>query len=509
MIVAAFGTMALERHTASLICEGDRKKRLIFVRDGEIVGCRSSVPTERFGQFLLAHSFLTGSQLDTAVSYIRTGKRLGEIMVQLGYFSSDELASLVSMQVRNVATAMLFSESTRIVYSTTLEIVAVTRDPVAFVHVFDDAASRLDGVAPYRELFERCPVSRTKRGVPGQDRLDPEASAVWDVIDGRRSLTDIVRMSGLPEDNVVRTLVGLRAASLVELYGASEGEGDGLLEPVGMDTGFVLVTTEHTASPAMGSAVPPPLLGDVVENTSLSGEPSPGRRSESEPGFEQALERMKTIVLQGDHWSVLGLSPGASKAAILSAFHDLSSRFHPDVRRAVMHPTQLSDLNFVFARIHEAYRVLSEEAAARGYARLVSNESEYEQASRSWEQCPVEPVAVVADGPEARRLFVMASNAYRRRDYWRTIQLSREALECGENEPEVYYLLGKALSHNPRWRRDAEKNLSIASKLDPWNPKYLVALGKLYRREGLTTRAEKMLSAARLVAPDIELTDDV
>ena len=510
IIVAAYGTMALERHTATLICESGDQKRLIFVRDGEIVGCRSSVRRERFGQLLLGQSFLTKAQLDTAVSYIRTGKKLGEIMVELGYFTSDELARFVSIQVRDVAAAMLFSDATRIAYSTTLEIDAVTPHPVAFVQVFDHAASRLERVGPFREMFERSPVARAGGGIPGEQRLDPETSAVWEVIDGRRTLRDLVRVSGLPEDNVVRTLVGLRAASLVELCGATSHEYDHD-DDLGSDSasrGFALLDTVAGGRPKIEHLERRSDSDDAVESASANGETGSCPEPEADPKFLASLQRMKTAVLQGDHWSVLGLAPGASRAAILSAFHDLCSRFHPDVVRPTMQPGEVADLNFVFARIHEAYRVLSEEASARGYAELVRNQSVYAAASEGWERRPIEAAPVVTDPPTARRLYTMALQAYRRTDYWRTIQLSREALECGENEPDVYYLLGKALSHNPRWRRDAEKNLSIASKLDPWNPNYLVALGKLYRREGLVKRAEKMFSAARLVAPEIRLTDD-
>ena len=499
VVAAAFREMARERRSATLICESGRAKRLIFVRDGEVVGCRSNVKNERFGQLLLSQSFLTRSQLDTAVKHIRSGRRLGEIMVELGYFTIVELDRFVSMQVRNVASEMLFSDPTRMVYSNSLEIVAVTRRPVSFVEVFDRAASELNDLEAFREMFERSLPRRTEHDVPGRDNLGPEASAVWDVLDGRRSLDEIVYQSGLPEELVLRTLIGLREACLVSIDGIADG--DTLLQEtrdtsLGFQLDDVVGSESHSQASSIGmsSELPPEATTSTIDSAAESVTRE----------FLESLRHMKTTVLNGDHWSVLGLAPGASRAAILSAFHDLCSRFHPDARFGALSPEDAADRNFVFARVHEAYRVLSEDGD--GGAESVLREQEIvEEQPRVDESAGHSDPSPVSDESSARRLQAMAKEAYRGEDYWRAIQLSRQALDCGVNDPDIYFLLGKALSHNPRWRHDAEKNLSIASKLDPWNPRYFIALGRLYRSAGLTKRAEKMFSAARVVAPGLRL----
>ena len=74
-----------------------------------------------------------------------------------------------------------------------------------------------------------------------------------------------------------------------------------------------------------------------------------------------------------------------------------------------------------------------------------------------------------------------------------------------ENLPERYHLLGCALSHNPRWRQDAEQNLKIAHKLEPLEPRYLASLGQLYQTEGLTERAERVYEQARTIDPDFAI----
>ena len=96
------------------------------------------------------------------------------------------------------------------------------------------------------------------------------------------------------------------------------------------------------------------------------------------------------------------------------------------------------------------------------------------------------------DAKEGKAFFARAKNAFLKCDYWTTIQFCQQAIEIIGDQAEYYHLLGMAQKENPKWRQDAERNLKIAIKLDPWRPEYLVALGKLYRDAGMGLRAEKM-----------------
>ncbi len=105
-------------------------------------------------------------------------------------------------------------------------------------------------------------------------------------------------------------------------------------------------------------------------------------------------------------------------------------------------------------------------------------------------------------------MFKRAKRAMKERDFWSVIKLCREAIELDEdNAPERYHLLGRALSENPRWRQDAEENFKIAHKLEPWEPRYLVSLGQLYQKGGLTERAERVFDQIRTLDPDFPIPE--
>ena len=63
--------------------------------------------------------------------------------------------------------------------------------------------------------------------------------------------------------------------------------------------------------------------------------------------------------------------------------------------------------------------------------------------------------------------------------------------------------IAAALLHNPdtKWQRLAEESYRKALEIDPWNADYLVCLGRLYRKQGLTTRARRHFEMALEILP--------
>jgi tetratricopeptide (TPR) repeat protein len=81
-------------------------------------------------------------------------------------------------------------------------------------------------------------------------------------------------------------------------------------------------------------------------------------------------------------------------------------------------------------------------------------------------------------------------------------------MDHAPDRAEIFHLLGLALSKNPKWRQDAEKNLRIATNLDPWKAEYLVTLGTLYQEVGLHLRARKAFEQAKSVDPTVKVPEE-
>jgi len=135
----------------ALISETAGAKRLVFFERGFLVGAKSELAQERLGEVIVAEGGVTRAQLEEATRFIRSGRKLGRILVELGYLKSGEIETYVRRQIVRIASAMLTSKSERLAFSTAIPIEAVTLSPVSIGDVFLEAASHLTDIDLYRE----------------------------------------------------------------------------------------------------------------------------------------------------------------------------------------------------------------------------------------------------------------------------------------------------------------------------------------------------------------------
>jgi curved DNA-binding protein CbpA len=303
--------------------------------------------------------------------------------------------------------------------------------------------------------------------------LKPEEAFVLSRVDGTQTAKDIFTISPLSEEITARTLVGLLQADLIE----PEGEG----------------RPREKAPPPEG----------VREETSKE---APAR---STPDIDQEeVERLFREFPSRNHWEVLSVPQGASLDEIQEAFVRGAKRFHPDRFRRIPAADFQEKVSYVFRRISEAKEILTSSARA-GYEALAEKEGLYEASRKS--TIPSRGAGAprsAGNSAEGMSLFRRAQQAYQASDFWNAIQLCQQAMDHAPDRAEIYHLLGLALSKNAKWRQDAEKNLRIATNLDPWKADYFVALGSLYQEVGLHLRARKAFEQARSVDPTVKVPED-
>jgi TolA-binding protein len=471
----------------ALIAENAGAKRLVFFERGYLVGAKSELAQERLGEVIVAEGGVTRAQLEEATGFIRSGRKLGRILVELGYLQSGQIETYVCRQIVRIASAMLTSESQRLMFSTVIPIEAVTLSPVSIGDVFLEAAFHLTDIALYREkwLLDDYVLVQTRDtlALAGQMRLADDDAQVLDLVDERNTVGEIVAASPFSEDRTLRLLLALHQAGIVALRQQEEAEAPA-----------------PPLDPLAAPELPPP-----------------------DP-FEVELISVFNEMQCQNHWQVLGLARNATYPEIDGAYQDLCRRFDPGNYQHVLAGDFQDKLSSVRARLKEAFVTLSSKTSTKVYHRLVDREGQYEEDKQSWETIPSAQPAPAAPAPattepesterpknpeEAKTFFKQAKQAYKEKDFWRAIELCRASIELSEDtDPERFHLLGKALSENPRWRQDAERNLKIAQNLNPWEPRYLVSLAKFYEKMGLQQRAQRLYEQVRVMDPDFRVGND-
>jgi len=221
-------------------------------------------------------------------------------------------------------------------------------------------------------------------------------------------------------------------------------------------------------------------------------------------GVVAEVERLLRLADEGDYPALLGVSPSATEKDRKIAYVKLVAKYHPDR----------------FSKADSDFRAKLSSVCA-GASEAVTEFEKFVDARKREQEAGAPSPATNGnngDGPDgmgnagskmrfARELYGRALTSYDQADYWDAIQLARQAIEVDGQEAEYHALLGRALSQNRKWRKQAADSFLKASELEPTNVDYLGMLGAIYRSEGLTTRANSLLAKARAIQPDFELPE--
>ena len=78
------------------------RRRSLYFRDGQIVFASSSDPRDRLGPVLIEKGLITQPDLDRASRLVKSGRPLGQVLVDEGVLTSAQLYEGVSAQVREI-----------------------------------------------------------------------------------------------------------------------------------------------------------------------------------------------------------------------------------------------------------------------------------------------------------------------------------------------------------------------------------------------------------------------
>ena len=215
------GALELERNQ---IC-----KRVQFA-DGHVVACSSDDPGARFGQYLLSHGKITEDQLSQALSRQRSsGKNLGSILKEMGALDDEEeRRQLAHKAEENIYSLFDWPDA---VFRFRED---VARDPygidvdVSIEDVIFKGMQRREELNNIREVFDSSGLvlRRTLKQVPTNVRNSGRAMRILELVDGERTLAELLLHAHSTEHTVVKFLFTLYRMGVVEISGARPVPGE-------------------------------------------------------------------------------------------------------------------------------------------------------------------------------------------------------------------------------------------------------------------------------------------
>jgi curved DNA-binding protein CbpA len=459
------------------VTRGEERGSVCFIQ-GNIVFGESTIKECHLGETLVRHGLLSHWEFERASEVVSvTGKRLGDVLVDLGNLDADGLEDALALHVREVLLTIFswrdgsyyFDEKAAAVFrgydrplrlstgEVILDAVWSISDPEAISFALGD--------------LDRVPVPASDPLLRFQRlSLTPTDGFILSRVDGVMTAQEILAMAPVGHEEALRSLFGLLYTGMVEFLPKA-------------------VPTVPAASRAIRIRV------------------------------LEAYGRLAT----GNHFEALGVERKANANEILAAYFRVAKFFHPDSH----HEPELADLKdkleAVFARVTEAHRVLANpqtRAAYEQYLDAVASPSPDKTAAAepvATEKSPAAakkaPVAekapavekAPAPAPEARpepeahtspekvaETLDVAETALAEGRYWETLALVAEvfAMSSGRTRRRARVLKAQAHLKSEGGRRAAEEELRAALEEDKGNIEAHFCLGNIYKSGGANVLAK-------------------
>jgi CBS domain-containing protein len=199
-----------------VVLDGD-DARSVFFDQGNVVGAVTNVETERLGSVLYRYGVIDADARDRVMEVVKQGKRFGEAAIELGVLTQDQIYSSISKQVDEIVFAiMTVGDGTFFFLDNFDEARLVSRHTVSANALLMDGVTRMDEMRYFRQKIpsaEHLPVKNDGRGAP-----DDEFKVAYAAVDGRSSIGDIGRVSGLGEFEITKQVYGLVQSGHVSIH---------------------------------------------------------------------------------------------------------------------------------------------------------------------------------------------------------------------------------------------------------------------------------------------------
>jgi hypothetical protein len=191
-----------------LVMVDDGSMRSVYFADGSVLGVATNVPEERLGETLYRAGALTREQVEAALAASRAGKRFGEAITELEFLKPEQLFPMMARQVEEVFYAVLqLSAGTFYFFDRFDDAVIGHRHNLNVSGLMMEGVRRMDEMRFFREKVPNDDYIPTP--MAGGKKPPDDLLAVYVECDGKRSLADIGRVTGLLEFDVTRAVFQL------------------------------------------------------------------------------------------------------------------------------------------------------------------------------------------------------------------------------------------------------------------------------------------------------------
>lgn len=207
------------RKTGALRCRQAQVEKTIEYENGEIVFARSSLPEDRLGPYLVSRGRITQEQLDKAAAALPPGERLGKVLIQMGLLEAQDLFAVVRGQIKEVIYSLFHWKEGRFEFAEgDVARNKITMD-TSVMNVIMEGTRRLDEWSRIKEKIHSDGVIltpiRSLEEATRSVKLSDFEKMVMSLVDGRRTVKEVVALAGSADFETWQALYSLLSAGMI------------------------------------------------------------------------------------------------------------------------------------------------------------------------------------------------------------------------------------------------------------------------------------------------------
>jgi len=315
------GTLTVERNKAS--------KRIVF-RDGHVIACSTTEPSELLGHFLVSRGKISEDTLRAALArQEQSGGHLGGILVEIGALSGADLTASLAAKAEETIFSLFDIEEAVFRF----ENGDISRESVSFpvnLRVEDillRGMQRIDEMREIRTVFNDPGIVLRRSQAPPPDEIQRNrvARRIYDLLNGERTVAEILLHAHASEYLVTKFLHQLLRNGMIEIKEATEpgppaspresSAAAAVDAPASMPAGRAgrsAPVTAPSAAPVTASAPRRDALRPGAHASSAIADP-PAGPPDPRPSLQEDLEVAGSLVKRGEFDAAIEILNGTYK----------------------------------------------------------------------------------------------------------------------------------------------------------------------------------------------------
>jgi hypothetical protein len=218
-----FQLIAASRKSGTLGIQHNETIVMIYFKEGDIIYGYGPRQTFHLGQLLKDRGILSGEQLEEAVQIqakTENTRRLGEILTSRRFIDRADLEAVVREQIEQLLYSLLAWDSGSFkFYENQFPTDEEITLRLSVENVILEGLRRLDEMNMIRESlpdFETVyTISAAQKDRPRSVKLEAQEWNLMALVNGNRSINELVATSSMPEEECLRTLAKLKLAGII------------------------------------------------------------------------------------------------------------------------------------------------------------------------------------------------------------------------------------------------------------------------------------------------------